>query len=338
MEQNNREQMYVVVSVELGDALNVPADVLALKYAQAAYGVDSAVIQRLASFTPNIEEALPIPGKFTLVKSDGQVASPLVLFVGVVPLLQFGYQEIRVFGRDVLMTLAKDAPDTKHLCLTIHGPGYGLDEAEAFEAEVAGIVEAITDGDFPQYLERITIIEQNSARVGRLRRGLSRLLPQGRVDLNRAKHLGAIGSGAKERLRSAGYNSKDKPHVFVAMPFLDEMSDTYDYGIQSAVHAAGFLCERADVSTFTGDAMEWVRRRIASATLVIADLSTANPNVYLEVGYAWGCGKPTILLARDISELKFDVKGQRCLLYKRIKHLEELLKKELENLRPSLPI
>ncbi len=77
--------------------------------------------------------------------------------------------------------------------------------------------------------------------------------------------------------------------------------------------------------------MEWVKQRISSATFVIADLTTANPNVYLEVGYAWGCGRPTVLIVRDTAdELKFDVKGQKCLVYKSIKQLEEILGRELE--------
>jgi hypothetical protein len=61
-------------------------------------------------------------------------------------------------------------------------------------------------------------------------------------------------------------------------------------------------------------------------------LSTANPNVYLEVGYAWGCGVSCILLVRDFNELNFDVSGQRCMVYKRIKELEEKLSRELDGL------
>ena len=72
------------------------------------------------------------------------------------------------------------------------------------------------------------------------------------------------------------------------MPFKNDMDDTYHYGIQGAVRAAGFLCERADLSTFVGDVMHWVQNRIRTSSLVIADLTEANPNVYLEVGYAWG--------------------------------------------------
>ena len=78
--------------------------------------------------------------------------------------------------------------------------------------------------------------------------------------------------------------------------------------------------------------MAWVRDRIASSKLLVADLTGANPNVYLEVGYAWGCQIPTVLLVKDPNELKFDVRGHRCLVYKSIAHLEDLLKHELEGL------
>jgi len=57
-----------------------------------------------------------------------------------------------------------------------------------------------------------------------------------------------------------------------------------------------------------------VKKRIPSAALVVADLSTANPNVYLEVGHAWGCGKPTILTVRQTEDLKFDDAAERTRL------------------------
>jgi len=134
-------------------------------------------------------------------------------------------------------------------------------------------------------------------------------------------------------MRGVGYESENKPLAFVAMPFREDMLDHYEYGIQNAVQTMGFLCERADQAHFTGDILQWVKDRIMRSSVVIADLSFANPNVYLEVGYAWGCGKPTILLIRHGEDLKFDVKGQRCLVYRRIKDLEDSLRKELEALR-----
>jgi hypothetical protein len=119
------------------------------------------------------------------------------------------------------------------------------------------------------------------------------------------------------------------------MPFGEDFADVYHYGIQSAVHAAGLLCERVDAISFTGDIVERVKTSIESSELVVADLTGSNANVYLEVGYAWGCGRPTILVARDADHLRFDVRGQRCLVYKTIKMLEELLTIEIAGLRKS---
>ncbi|MGA9998013.1 MAG: hypothetical protein WBP93_21550 [Pyrinomonadaceae bacterium] len=333
---SKRKQSQIALSIEVGDALQFKADVLALKYAQAFYGVDEAVALRLSVEYDDLVSLLPKISGFRLLLSKDAIAANSVLFVGVKPLRQFGYQEIREFGRKVLISLAGAAPKTSHLCLTIHGPGYGLDETEAFESEIAGLLDAIKSGDFPEELQRITIIERNVARADRLSEVLTRLLPNGLVEVDRAGEIIELGDKATERLRYVGYASESKRHIFVAMPFADEMDDIFHYGIQGAVHAAGFLCERADLSTFTGDVMEWVKKRITSSALVIADLSTANPNVYLEVGFAWGCGRPTVLLCRDVAELKFDVKSQRCLQYKKIQDLEEVLRKELETLRNNL--
>jgi hypothetical protein len=58
----------------------------------------------------------------------------------------------------------------------------------------------------------------------------------------------------------------------------------------------------------------------------------ANANVYLEVGFAWGRGRPTLLLVRDVKELKFDVQGHRCIVYRTIRELESALTAELGRL------
>ncbi|MEJ2680186.1 MAG: hypothetical protein P8144_01560 [Gammaproteobacteria bacterium] len=166
---------------------------------------------------------------------------------------------------------------------------------------------------------------------------MKQLFPTGELPIDGYDSISALPIETQDILRTVGYISAGKPHVFVAMPFLAEMDDIYHYGIQGAVNTAGLLCERADLSVFTGDVMGWVKARIASAKLVIADLSSANPNVYLEVGYAWGCRVPTVLLVKETNDLKFDVKGQRYIAYKSIKQLEESLSVELAELIRVLP-
>ena len=321
----------IEIVVEHGDALGLDADVLALKHANKLYGADRAAVQALATAGIELIAHLPKPSGFYITSTKGAIAAGKLLFVGVGPLRQFGYKEIRAFGCKVLELLADEVPTAGHIALTIHGPGYGLDEKESFESELAGLLDAISRGNFPTSLKRITVVEGNAGRARRLSNRLNQILPSVKDKTTRSQsrqQLSVI--GVPERLRSVGYDSQSKPYVFVAMPFAEEMDDVFHYGIQGAVNSAGFLCERADLSTFTGDVLEWVKKRIESASLVVADLSD---NVYLEVGYAWGCGRPTVLLVKDTAHLKFDVKGQRCIPYKKIKDLENSLRDELEGLK-----
>ncbi len=317
------------------DAFSYQADLLVLKYAQRHYGLDRAVNSKLSS--AGVEIQLPEIGASTIVNTNGTLKIPRVLFMGVPPLHEFGYSEIRDFARSALVALATDRSSAKHVVFTVHGAGYGLDESEAFDSEVAGIVEAVIAGACPTELEKITFVESDPSRASRLTIALARLLPGGELELNSRKSISDLSSATQNTLRTAGYSSAAKPHVFVAMPFAPEMDDIYYYGIQGAVKAAQMLCERADLSSYVGDVTEWVKTRISTAKLVIGDLSTANPNVYLEVGYAWGCRVPTVLIAQEIDDLKFDVKSQRCIMYKSIRQLEESLGKELNGLAEHIP-
>lgn len=320
----------VEIRVKTADALTFKSDVLVLKHAQALYGVDSAVVERLAPQYPRMR--LPKIGKELFVDTLDLLGTSHVLFIGVEPLHNFGYTNIRKFGLRALSMLPKENPNIKHVALTIHGPGYGLDEIEAFESELAGVIEAISTANFPSALTRITFVERDARRTKRLSSVLSRLIPNGYLETTGRGPMSRLRSSAQNSLRSAGQESESKPRVFVAMPFAAEMEDVFHFGLQGAVNAVGMLAERSDLSVFTGDVMDWVKTRISTAALVIADLSSNNPNVYLEVGYAWGRGIPTVLLVRNTADLKFDVRGQRCVSYTSIKDLHEKLTRELKGL------
>jgi len=176
--------------------------------------------------------------------------------------------------------LAQEASDVQSVALTIHGPNYGLDEVEAFESELAGIVEAAVKGHLPRNLKSVSFVEFDAGRASRLTLVLKRLFPDGTILVHEGGAATGIEGRTQRTLRSAGNASSRKSHVFVAMPFAKEMDDVFHYGIQGAVNAAGLLCERADLSSFTGDVIDWVKQRISNATLVIADLSSAKAEVY----------------------------------------------------------
>lgn len=315
--------------VQEGDALEVPCDALVLKYAQGFHGVDSSAAARLG--LPLRENLVP-PGGFRLIRapSGGGIGARAVLFVGVDRLRDFRYKEIRQFASKALTSLAGEVPDASHVAFTLHGPGYGLDERECFLAEVAGLFDAFTSGDYPQHLTDVTFIERNGGRASRLAELLTAEVTGGLIDAD----PGRRSTKADSELRSVGYDSANKPVVFVAMPINDQTDDLFRYGIQRPVEDRHCLCERIDKSPGTGDLLDRIKTRIASSRLVICELTGSNPNVMLEIGYAWGKGIPTILLVakRAVDALPFDVKGQTCVVYATIHDLEEQLANTLSSL------
>lgn len=325
--------MEISIEIQSVDALKIEADVLVLKYAQALYGADQRAYIELATSRKDLQSKLPPPGKFLLIETAGALAAGYVLFTGVVDIVQFRYREIRQFSFDSLRYLSKIKPGIEHICLTLHGVNYGLDEIESFESEVAGLLDAIEQGFHSSSLKKITIAEHDEPRAERLKQVLAQLLPDGSRKVQDQPFLARRSKDTERLISDAGINSEKKSLIFVAMPFDKKMEDVYHYGIQNAVNRAGFLCERADRIAFTGDILDLVKRRIREASLVIADLSSSNPNVYLEVGYAWGLDVPTVLITQDSQELKFDVRGQKCIIYSSIQELEEKLGEELLGLK-----
>lgn len=333
------DPQYIDIDIVTGDARTVATDVLAVKSGADLYGVTAAVLKVLEAqrITTHAQiRAAPTP---VLINTNGHLGVRQVLFQPAPPLARFDYAQIREFGKNVLRALAMTNTRVRTLALTLHGIGYGLDEAESLRAEVAGLVDAVEADLCPPDLERVVIVEAQAGRVARLRKELVRALPHGIVRpsaIDAAPQTAA--NVAETNLRSAGIASRAKPYVFVAMPFAEEYSDVFEYGIQNAVSKGlngAYLCERADLASFTGDVMEYVRERIQGAALVIADLTSANANVYLEIGYAWGCGRRTVLIVNAKSraeDVKFDLRGQRYLEYKSIKDLETRLEAELRAL------
>ncbi len=338
----------ITINVCEGDITTVSADVIALKFARYFYGADEKVALALSHGDIDLHDLSPNINEYSLVNTQCQIRCPLALFVGMPSLNNFGYMQIRDFSKRVIEILAKEKPDTVHLAMTIHGVGYGLDEGESFLSQLAGYFDAFRSKTMPKSLERISIIEHNSDRAKRLSKILREKLPEFRKRLKSddSQIIGSISipieyteqieSGPLESISAidkVGIESESKPHIFVAMPFSKDMDDVYFYGIQKPVNDEGYLCERIDLTSFTGEILDRVKKRIDTASLVIAELSGANPNVYLEVGYAWGKNRPTVLLVKNPKELRFDVQSQRCLTYERIIDLEKALKKELKALK-----
>ena len=78
---------------------------------------------------------------------------------------------------------------------------------------------------------------------------------------------------------------------------------------------AGYEAVRADSQLSTANILADVVRNIATAKLVVADLTNSNPNVFYELGLAHGLGIPTLLLTQAVEKLPFDLRSYRTLEY-----------------------
>ena len=298
------------------DVTEFPCDVLVMKYAQSLYGADFAVVSLLGLTESDVRIR---PGDHLVVRAKGAPFGH-VLLLGVPDLATFGYGGIRKFATDALHVASGMDVAHAHVAMTMHGVGYGLDEREAFTAQVAGILEYFSAQHPGESPEQVTIVERDAGRFRRVSALLDDILAGTTGDVE------IPGTSPPEQpIPDAGISSDSKRFVFVAMPYNDEMTDVFEFGIREPVNNAGCLCERCDREVFTGDVLDRIKNRIAEADVVIADMTGSNPNVYLEVGFAWGKGVQTLLVAREGEELMFDVKTHRCLYYKNINHLRKQL-------------
>jgi hypothetical protein len=105
--------------------------------------------------------------------------------------------------------------------------------------------------------------------------------------------------------------------AFVIMPFDPEFDAVYTDLIAPPLQDAGFVVQRADDVADRQNVMVDVVRGIAEADLVIADLTTANANVFYELGLAHAMGVPTILIAHQASaeDIPFDLRQYRTEFY-----------------------
>ena len=128
-----------------------------------------------------------------------------------------------------------------------------------------------------------------------------------------------------------------KPQAFVVMQFSDAFNALYTDVIKPTCEQFGLKAIRADDIYKSGLIINDIARLIEEASVIIADVTTDNPNVFYEVGYAHGIKKATILLSdRTREKLPFDVSGFRTLFYDNTiggkGDVEVRLKAHLENI------
>ena len=122
------------------------------------------------------------------------------------------------------------------------------------------------------------------------------------------------------------------------MKFEKDFDELYNEVISPKFKDYGYETIRADECYTSTPIINDIVKEINDASVIIADITMDNPNVFYELGYSHALGKTTILLA-DINKrdkLPFDISGFRTIFYENSiggkKEIEKTLSKYIENI------
>lgn len=125
--------------------------------------------------------------------------------------------------------------------------------------------------------------------------------------------------GAKsERIKKLGKAAKVSADdsCFVMMPFAGHLGSYYNAIYEPAITKAGLRPVRADDDIFgTGKIIDQVWRGIVDAKVLVAELTSRNPNVFYELGLAHALQKPVVLVSSREEDVPFDLQHIRVIYY-----------------------
>ena len=128
--------------------------------------------------------------------------------------------------------------------------------------------------------------------------------------------------GKKDLIKQTETIGNKKKKCFVVCPIGEEGSDqreksndVFDFIIKQALKEEEYDIIRADLITKSGKISTQIVDRLLNSDLVIADLSSGNPNVYYELAIRHATKKPFIQIAEEGTKIPFDVADMRTIFY-----------------------
>lgn len=115
--------------------------------------------------------------------------------------------------------------------------------------------------------------------------------------------------------KKATKKSRAKKTCFVMMPFQSPFDVYFDAIIEPAVKAASLEPKRADSLFTPTPIVADIWRMIQDAEVLLADVTTKNPNVFYELGLAHAIGKPVVMISETMDDVPFDLQQLRVILY-----------------------
>lgn len=106
---------------------------------------------------------------------------------------------------------------------------------------------------------------------------------------------------------------------FVIQPFDNDKFDKRFVDIfEPAILKAEFEAYRIDKDLSVRIPIDEIEKGIAESAICFAEITTDNPNVWYELGYAFACNKDVIMVCSDerVGKFPFDIQHRHVLIYK----------------------
>lgn len=129
------------------------------------------------------------------------------------------------------------------------------------------------------------------------------------------KASGQRKSVSKTKAKKKKTRKKSIGTCFVLMPFKDPFETYYRLIIKPAVVAANLECVRGDSLFRPSPIMGDIWTMIQGATVLVAELTEKNANVFYELGLGHAIGKPIVLISETIEDVPFDLQPLRVIIY-----------------------
>jgi len=163
-------------------------------------------------------------------------------------------------------------------------------------------------------------------------------------DKDRVLDISDVSDGdgaASERIKELGKAIKttSADSCFVMMPFSSPHGDYYAKIYEPAIRKAGLTPIRADADIFgAGKIIDQIWVGISAAKVLVAELTTKNPNVFYELGLAHALEKPVVLVSSNEGDVPFDLQHIRVIYYDVMDPFwgQKLLDKVAENILSAI--
>jgi len=125
--------------------------------------------------------------------------------------------------------------------------------------------------------------------------------------------------------------------VFYLTPFNTDYNETF-FSVRSTCEKLRLNCIRGDEEFVPNDVFSVILKQIVKSRFLIANITGRNPNVMYELGVAHALGKPTIIIAKNFTDIPFDLNNKRIIIFDETEDLSLKLENSINDLLVSREI